>query len=638
MKLLGSLLFLGFVQLILAETHTWWFETGWVDANPDGLFERKMIGFNGTWPLPTLRAKKGDTINLYLINGFEEPRNTSLHFHGLFQIGSNQMDGPEFVTQCPIPHGDVMLYNFTLTQHGTYWYHSHTRGQYGDGMRGVFIIDDTEPYPYEYDEEVVLTLGDHYHQTADVLLPKFLDLYNPTGAEPIPQNSLFNETRNVSWVVKPDTTYLLRIVNIGKFVSQYLYLDGHEFEVVEVDGVAVEKNATDLLYITVAQRYTVLLHTKNETDKNYAFMNAIDVDMLDVVPEDLILNSTNWLVYNESAELPGEYFIDDWQALFDDFYLLPLENQRVPLYPEPDYTITVDVSMNNLDDGVNYAFFNNITYVHPKVPTLMTALSAGSDATNALVYGTNINGFVLGKDEIVDIVVNSNDPGKHPFHLHGHTFQLIERHEAVGEFDEPVAYDPENHAEYPEYPMIRDTVYLNPNSYMVLRFKADNPGVWLFHCHIEWHLDQGLALVLIEDPEGIQAVETQQLTDDSKRACQRLGIPVEANAAGNTNFLDLTGEPVQVKELPAGFTASGIVALVFSCITGFLGIAAISYYGMSDIPDVEIRVAEELDIDLEDLDEDSTDTDHLVAKSPRGSKDMQTDKLVAKSSRGSRDY
>ena len=85
-----------------------------------------MIGFNDSWPLPTLRVKKGDRVQLYLINGFDN-LNTTLHFHGLFVRGANQMDGPEMVTQCPIPPGETYLYNFTVTdQVGTYWYHSHT--------------------------------------------------------------------------------------------------------------------------------------------------------------------------------------------------------------------------------------------------------------------------------------------------------------------------------------------------------------------------------------------------------------------------------------------------------------------------------------------------------------------------------
>ena len=587
-----------------AKTHTWWFKTTWVTANPDGCFEKQVIGFNDSWPLPTLRVQKGDTINLYLINGFDN-MNTSLHFHGMFQNGTSQMDGPQMVTQCPIPVGETMLYNFTVAdQVGTYWYHSHTSGQYGDGMRGAFIIEEPskEDYPYEYDEEVVLTLAEHYHANSDYLTPKFLNRYNPTGAEPIPQNLLFNETRNNTWHVEPNTTYLLRVINTGRFVSQYLYMEGHEFTVIEVDGIYVEKNTTEMLYITVAQRYTCLVTTKNETDRNYAFMSKIDEDMLDVIPSDLLLNSTNYIIYDKEQPLPEQYMVDSIDDYLDDFFLVPLAKTK--LLDDADHTVTVSVEMNNLGNGVNYAFFNDITYTVPKVPTLVSAITAGKFATNELVYGSDTHSIVLQKDEVVDIVLQNHDTGKHPFHLHGHTFQLIERHEAVEEPLPPVDYNATDHAEWPEIPMERDTVYVLPQSYIVMRFKADNPGVWFFHCHIEWHLDQGLALIFIEDPMGIQEVETQALSPDYLNSCKKNNIPVEGNAAANSvDFLDLTGQNVQQKALPAGFTARGIVALVFSCIAAFLGLAAISFYGMADIKNVEERVARDLDVDLTDDEE-----------------------------------
>lgn len=597
MRAFSVFIFALLYSFVSAETHTWYFQTTWVDGNPDGVFERKVMGFNNTWPLPTLRVKQGDRVQLYLNNGFDD-RNTSLHFHGLFQNGTSQMDGPEMVTQCPIAPGDTMLYNFTVPEQvGTYWYHSHTSGQYGDGLRGVFIIEEKDgKYPFEFDEEVVLTVGEWYHDTADVLIPKFLNRYNPTGAEPIPQNTLFNNTRNNTWHVEPNKTYFVRIINVGGFVSQYLYMEDHEFEIVEVDGIYVEKNSTSMIYITVAQRYGVLIHTKNETDKNYAFMNKIDDDMLDVIPKDLILNSTNYIVYDEEADKPDEYMVDELD-FFDDFYLTPLNKEK--LYDEADHVVTVDVVMNNLGNGVNYAFFNNVSYTAPKVPIIGTALSAGEFATNAYIYG-NVHAVVLQKDDIIDIRLNNQDTGKHPFHLHGHTFQVIERGEGVPDDQSPVAFNASDHAPYPEYPMIRDTVYVNPQSYVVMRFKADNPGVWMFHCHIEWHLEQGLALIFIEAPEEMQKTESQQLTDNFKEVCKNVGVNFEGNAAGNTaNYMDLSGANVQHKPLPSGFTGRGIVALVFSCIAGACGMIAISFYGMADVKNLEEHVIRDLDVDLD---------------------------------------
>ena len=465
-------------------------------------------------------------------------------------------------------------------------------------MRGTFIIEDDEEPPFEYDEEVVLELSEWYHELVDEMLPNFLNRYNPTGAEPIPQNLLFNNTRNNTWNVEPDKTYFLRIINVGGFVSQYVWMEDHEFTVVEVDGIYVQPNTTDMLYITVAQRYGVLVKTKKSTDKNYAFMTKFDDTMLDVIPKDLLLNSTNYIVYNDSLGVKDvkENYVDALDPM-DDFYLRPLNNET--LFDDADVTITVDVDMINLGNGVNYAFFNNLTYTTPKVPTIITAMTAGKDASNPLVYGTNVNSFVVEKDEVVDIVVNNIDTGKHPFHLHGHVFQLIERYKEVPDDQDPVAYDPSNHADFPEYPMSRDTVYVNPQSYIVIRFKADNPGVWFFHCHIEWHLEQGLALVLIEAPTEMQNDPNQAFTDDFKRTCTKNGIPLEGNAAANSkDYLDLTGENVQHGPLPAGFTARGIVALVFSCIAAVLGLIAITIYGLSDINNIEERVARDLDVDI----------------------------------------
>jgi iron transport multicopper oxidase len=64
-------------------------------------------------------------------------------------------------------------------------------------------------------------------------------------------------------------------------------------------------------------------------------------------------------------------------------------------------------------------------------------------------------------------------------HLHGHAFQVVTRSQ-----DDAGFYDPSNVTALPATPMKRDTVLVRPNGHIVLRFRADNPGVWLFHCHI----------------------------------------------------------------------------------------------------------------------------------------------------------
>jgi iron transport multicopper oxidase len=130
--------------------------------------------------------------------------------------------------------------------------------------------------------------------------------------------------------------------------------------------------------------------------------------------------------------------------------------------------------------------------------------------------------------------------------------------------------------------MRRDTFVLKPEGHIVIRFQADNPGVWLFHCHIEWHVDQGLIATMVEAPLELQ--KTLTIPEDHFAACQVGGIPYAGNAAANTeDFLDLTGANESPNPLPAGFTPRGIVALVFSCIAALLGLAVITWYGLADM-------------------------------------------------------
>jgi iron transport multicopper oxidase len=572
-----------------AKTVTYDFNVTWVTANPDGLQPRKVVGINGQWPLPTIEVDKGDRLVVNMHNGLGN-KSASIHFHGMFQNGTNEMDGPSMVTQCPVPPGANFTYDFEVNQNGTYWYHCHTDYCYPDGYRQALIVHDADAYfNEEYEEEFVVTLSDWYHEMVEDVAPSYLSLYNPTGAEPIPSSFLFNDTLNSSLPVKPNTTYLIRLINIGAFVAQYFYIEDHTFRIVEIDGVYTEPTEADTLYISPAQRYSILLTTKNETDRNYAIVTVADSVLLDTIPPDLQLNNTNWLEYNANApHLPADITVDQASDLvpFDDFTLVPYD--QMPLLPEPDYEINVTVYMQNMLNGVNYAFLNNITYTAPKVPTLFSVMSSGDLATNSEIYGEFTHPVVLEHNQVVQIVLNNADTGTHPFHLHGHNFQVINREPPLGpsfydyQNGDPVPYDPNNHTAFPSIPARRDTFVLPPQGYFVLRFVADNPGVWFFHCHIDWHLAAGLGMLLIEAPTQMQ--QRLSIPQQHYDVCQAAGVPYQGNAAGDVkDLLDLSGENVQQPSLPTGFTGRGITALVFSVITALMGIAAIVVYGLTDL-------------------------------------------------------
>lgn len=432
-------------------------------------------------------------------------------------------------------------------------------------------------------------MSDWYHNMMEDIKPKFMTVYNPSGAEPIPNTLLFNDTHDLSLNVKPNTTYLLRLVNIGAFVAQYFYIEDHTFTIVEIDGVYTEPTEADTLYIAVAQRYSVLLTTKNTTDKNYPIVTVADSTLLDTIPSDLRLNYTNWLQYDASAAHPqANITVEASTDLipYDDSTLVPYDH--MPLLENPALSIQLDVVMGNLDNGHGYAFLNNVSYTAPKVPTLYTVLSAGNQATNPTVYGEFTHPMILGHNDVVEIILNNNDSGSHPFHLHGHNFQVLTRYPSYGaDFFEradgdPVSYDPSNHSAFPEYPARRDVLVLPPEGYFVIRFVADNPGVWIFHCHIDWHLAQGLGMVFIEAPTQLQ--QRMTLPSDHLAACAAGGVQSEGNAAGNTkDYTDLTGQNVQPGWIPDGFTTRGIVAMVFTVLSAVLGMGSIVLYGLSDL-------------------------------------------------------
>ena len=194
------------------------------------------------------------------------------------------------------------------------------------------------------------------------------------------------------------------------------------------------------------------------------------------------------------------------------------------------------------------------------MPTLATAFSGGSKwSSNSKIYGTNTNSFVLNNGNLIEIVINNFDGGQHPLHAHGHHVQLVYRNESQELFGaendaELVSRNQKRHSHsatararstntinYPAIPMRRDTWTIAPNGQTRIRFIADNPGVWLLHCHMDWHVEAGLTVVMVEAPEKLQE-QTRSITQMTNQ-CRAQGIPTEGNAVGNAdNWLDLTGE------------------------------------------------------------------------------------------------
>ncbi|KAI0202335.1 multicopper oxidase [Astrocystis sublimbata] len=521
---------------------------GWKWVSPDG-FGRPVVAVNNQWPPPTIDLCKGDRLIVRVTNNLGN-ETTSIHWHGIAQVGSNQMDGPAMTTQCPIPPGSVFIYDFSVGQQaGTYWWHSHVHGQIADGLRGPLIVHDPTP-PYKVDGELVITLADWYHTQAPYLIEYYESAENAArgGPEPVPDSGLLNDGQNLPVHVQPGKTYLLRVINPGNFVGTSFKIIGHELTIVEVDGVYTEPYTVDSLSLAVAQRYGVLLSTRNISTQNFLIQASLDTGMFDEVPDGYDSNFYGYLVYDSTKPMPPKTplsatanFLDDTKLSTSPAYKV----DQVAAYDHVDLQIVLDMNFTVIDNQTR-ATLNDVTMIPQLVPSLYTALSAGPQAQNPLVYGVNSNPYVIKHNQIVEIIINNFDTGSHPWHLHGTTFQVIARNGKGEGF-----YKGEHLSPPHPNPLRRDTVTINAGGYLALRFKANNPGVYLQHCHIEWHVVSGLTSTLIIAPEILQ--KTIAIPPPHLDACQRQQIPLRGNAAGNAqNFLDLTGAPTRPDPHPMG--------------------------------------------------------------------------------------
>ena len=170
----------------------------------------------------------------------------------------------------------------------------------------------------------------------------------------------------------------------------------------------VEAYSTDLVTVTVAQRYSILVTARNDTNANWAIHANMDTDMFDTVPDTLNPNVTSSVTYDSSASVTDLGFIDLYHDV-DDMALVPLDVE--PMLPSTR-TITLEVLFDTMDDGTNRAMFNGQTFVAPLVPTVLSELTLGANATTASAYGPF--SFVLNHLEVFDIVLQNGDAGKHP--------------------------------------------------------------------------------------------------------------------------------------------------------------------------------------------------------------------------------
>ncbi|KAJ7124453.1 laccase [Mycena epipterygia] len=483
---------------------------------PDG-FSRSAIQM-GTFPGPLVVAQKGDVLHLNVSNQLNDPtmrRSTSIASIRAVDRTASE-DGPAFVNQCPIAPGMFYEYNFPLlNQTGTYWFHSHLSTQYVDGARGVLVIckhisisfritglinmlftddpDDPQKDLWDVDDaSTIITLADWYHEPAELLM----DQFKRDGVTPAPASGLINGVgRYVGGPATPWSVinvvagkrYRLRVVNISAFAAYIFSIDGHTFDVIETDGIATVPLTVSSFEIHVAQRYSIVLHA-NSVVGNYWIRAPMDGEVgnsptLDINNVKAILRYAGAPIQDPitSTVIIDPIAAKNGGSMLQEFQLATLINPGAPGGSAPaDHVI--DLSFGTAGDGIWE--INGIVYTPPTLPTLLKIINGATVDTD---FNVSEHTFILKQNEVVELIIHGSDHGiKHPFHLHGHAFDIVKS-----------ASGPTNYINPPR----RDVISVEQSG-VTIRFRADNPGPWFLHCHIDWHLEAGLAVVFAESPEA----------------------------------------------------------------------------------------------------------------------------------------
>ncbi|PWN37840.1 putative iron transport multicopper oxidase [Meira miltonrushii] len=579
----------------VAEHVILYWNVGWVEnVNLDGLFTRRAIGINGFYPPPIIMINQTDSLTINFKNAFSDGRGTALHSHGMFFNNTGYFDGAASITQCPIPDGESIAYQPHNSPHspairqeqwGTYWTHGHYDGQYVDGLRTPAIIHATNEL-YKYDDDYTIILADWYHREHhDLVVNELINVKNPLGNDPVPQSGLvyfahtakgataeylpgYNE--NATLFFEPGKTYRLRLINMAAISKFQFWIEGHEMSIIEADGVDVEEVPVDKIDLAVAQRYSVLVHARNDTSRNWPVHVNLDPVMFSKVPKSLQLNITSAIAYKEGnpmgSDRPTIYY-----DYFDDTALVPVISQ--PQLPA-DVSFVRSFDWNTFSNGKDYAFVNDTIFIPPLTPSLFTALSMPTNESKLpIAYGPNGNAIVVEHMKSFEIVLLNLGKLGHPFHLHGHQFQVVHRSQNF-KSDDPAINPVKKEGQV--NPLRRDTVQVPAGGSVSIRMVADNPGAWILHCHIDWHLAAGLAMVVIEAPEKIQ--ENLQVPFYLFQQCQQQGLPVSGNAGGFQSLKDFGALPLAPTPLKSGCTIYTVVTILACAFAALLGNGTVILY------------------------------------------------------------
>jgi FtsP/CotA-like multicopper oxidase with cupredoxin domain len=406
--------------------------------------------YNGAVPGPLLKVAQGERLSVRLANALPEP--TSIHWHG--QRVPNDQDGVPFVTQKPVASGATHQYSFVAKDAGTFLYHPHINSvaQVGRGLFGALIV--TEPKPVPVDRDVLWAVND-WVATYGVLDEDFSNFHDRSHAGRYGNRVSVNGRVGPALAGQPNERIRLRLLNAATGRILALKLEGLKPWLVALDGQPVAPRpatAADLL-IGPGMRADLVVDLPDARGKRFRLVDVYD---------------------DRAPYTVGEIVVGDGKPVRAKTLGAPAAMAANPL-PVPDLARAERREvvfgggamggmmgmgpMNMMSMARRGLFWAINGRFDPKPDGRRTV-----EPMLALKHGRS---YVLA--------LENRTAFDHPIHLHGHTFRIVSR-------------DGRRLADGPW----RDSVMLRPNGRVEIAFVADNPGDWMFHCHILSHQVSGM--------------------------------------------------------------------------------------------------------------------------------------------------
>ncbi len=401
-------------------------------------FNTDVLAFNGSIPAPVIRCRQGEKVIIRFTNKLSEP--TTIHWHGL-RIPI-EMDGVPFLSQQPIMPGETFVYEFTPPDAGTFWYHPHMNSvkQLGKGLVGLIVVEEAEPVQFDEEHEVVLK---HWHldklgQWKNLMVPRLSARMGTPG-----EWSSVNGVHEPVYTLKQNATTRLRIANVDNTITYPIAIEGAEAWVIAIDGNPVKAP------------YKLTQHTIGPGMR-------LDIG--------LIAPKAGTRVYVRQMKGRFPFPLCEFDVVESD---LP-SNQKLPLLP---LNPVPALDLKNAEQ-IDYVFEweGAITPADKSgkaIPQFWLMNKRAWEGMSKDNIPAPLSTLEMGKTYIFNL--KNVTQYHHPIHLHGHTFTVLELDGK--KLDEPFH---------------TDTVLLGKNGSAKAAFVADNPGRWMYHCHVIEHMKTGL--------------------------------------------------------------------------------------------------------------------------------------------------